>query len=476
MFLGITGFSQIPSDTTLDIHIFNLSKARIALIASNAEPNVMYELQYKQSRTNWFSLGFSYGDWRTKTTVFGVWTNRFIPNTNLMNLRAFRVRSWKSRGDYDIPYWWLFKYFGDVDIDVFSSPMNDGWSIFQDYQKGMNPFEWYPPPEEVEFNLEFQKSGDAKHTNAILTLLCNTREVPDRYIIERANRATGQYQTIGQMPGRLGVWNRYVDTNADSFPEPVYHVHAHYPEPPPPFAELDEVTLKSIRSTILSVTARQTTNGYELTVHHPLIRARYLLLVRDKLDPEWRASGYFVSGTNGDPVYLHADRRGMMTDIQSPITLPPVNFLPNVVQPEFTAGWGEDTDGDGLPDIYEVLVTHTDPDDADTGDTGTSDGFRVFADDGWNNWEKFRYRANPFKKYEPPSAIVLKKPTDAELLQAQVLNTDLPYQLQLEIRTNSSADFQPFSVLVNAQYLNHDRTGHARCDVRISWKVPPPEP
>jgi hypothetical protein len=104
------------------------------------------------------------------------------------------------------------------------------------------------------------------------------------------------------------------------------------------------------------------------------------------------------------------------------------------------------------------------------------DGFRVFAGDGWNNWEKFRYRANPFKKCEPPPAIVLKKPTDAELLQAQVLNTDLPYQLQLEIRTNSSADFQPFSVLLNAQYLNHDRTGHARCDVRVSWKVPPPQP
>ncbi len=476
MFLSITAVAQIPSDTTLDIHIVNLSKTRIALIASNAEPNVMYELQYKQSRTNWFSLGFNYGDWRTKTTGFGVWTNRFIPNTNLMNLKAFRVRSWKSRGDYDIPYWWLLKYFGDVGVDVFSSPMNDGWSIFQDYQKGMNPFKWYPPPEEVEFNLEFQKSSDAKHTNAILTLLCNTREVPDLYIIERVNQDTGQYQIIGQMPGRSGVWNRYVDTNVDSLPKSAYRVHAHYPEPPLPFAELSEVTPKSIRNTILSVTAKQTTNGYDLTVQHPLIRARYLLLVRDKNDRQWRASGYFVSGTNRNPVYLHVDKKGIMTDTQSPITLPPVNFLPDVVQPEFTAGWGEDTDGDGLPDIYEVLVTHTDPNDADTRDTGIPDGFRVTSNDGWNNWEKFRYRANPFEKCEPPPAIILKKPTMSEMMEAQTLKADLPYELQLEIRTNGSAYFQPYSIWLDSEYMNPDRTGHARCDVRVSWKVPPPSP
>lgn len=409
MFLSITAVAQIPSDTTLDIHIVNLSKARIALIASNAVPNVMYELQYKQSRTNWFSLGFSYGDWRTKTTGFGVWTNRFIPNTNLMNLRAFRVRSWKDSANGangSMPDWWQLKYFGNIGVDGFADPMGDGWFTMTKFKNGMNPFKWYPPPG----------------------------------------------------PGAQFPYN-----NPTNYPEPL------------PFAGLGEVTATSVSNTILSVTAKQTTNGYELTVLHPMIHARYLLLVRDKIDPQWRASGYFVSGTNRNPVCLHVDKRGMMTDTQSPITLPPVSFLPDVVQPEFTAGWGEDSDGDGLPDIYEVLVTHTDPNDADTGDTGIPDGFRVFANDGWNNWEKFRYRANRFKKCEPPPAIVLEKPTTPQM-DAQTLKTDLPYELQLEIRTNGSADFQPFSVLVNAQYLNTDRTGHARCDVRVSWKVPPPEP
>ena len=59
--------------------------------------------------------------------------------------------------------------------------------------------------------------------------------------------------------------------------------------------------------------------------------------------------------------------------------MPEVKFLPDVVEPEFTAGWGEDSDGDGLPDIYEVLVTQTDPDNADTGNTGTLDGYKDMA-------------------------------------------------------------------------------------------------
>ena len=287
---------------------------------------------------------------------------------------------------------------------------------------------------------------------------------------------TGSYQVIAQVPGQPNMWEyRYVDTNLNAFPPPVYRIQAHYPEPIQ-FAQLSEATATAISNTILSVTAKQQTNGYELTVMHPIAHARYLLLVRDKNDRQWRASGYFVSGTNRNPVYLHVDKKGMMTDTQSPIALPAVKFLPDAVQPEFTAGWGEDSDGDGLPDIYEVLVTHTKPDDPDTGDTGIPDGYKVFADDGWNNWEKFRYRANPFQKCEPPPAVVLKEPTISEMMEAQTSKTDLPYESQIEIRTNGAAGFQPYSLWLDAHYLTPDRSGHARCDVRVSWKVPPPKP
>ena len=59
-----------------------------------------------------------------------------------------------------------------------------------------------------------------------------------------------------------------------------------------------------------SVTAQQTTNGCALTALNPIPYARYLLLVRDKNDPQWRASGYFVSGTNWHPVYIQVDKKG----------------------------------------------------------------------------------------------------------------------------------------------------------------------
>jgi hypothetical protein len=55
-------------------------------------------------------------------------------------------------------------------------------------------------------------------------------------------------------------------------------------------------------------------------------------------------------------VYLHVDKKGMMSDGQSPISLPGVKFLPDVVVPEFTAGWGEDSDGDGLPDKHHLVT------------------------------------------------------------------------------------------------------------------------
>jgi hypothetical protein len=372
-------------------------------MVSNTQSDVLYEMQYKQNKTNWISLGFFNGSEITNCQPFGSW----VPSTNGFNRKAFRIRSWQESWHNGIPDWWQIKYFGNVGVDAFGNPMSDGWFTLFKFQKGMDPFKWYPPPRPQD------QSG--------------------------------------------------------------YSVHAHYPEPPP-FAELSEVTATAISNTILPVTAKQQTNGYELTVLHPIVHARYLLLVRDKNDQQWRASGYFVSGTNRSPVFLHADKKGMMTDTQSPIALPAVKFLPDVVQPEFTAGWGEDSDGDGLPDIYEVLVTHTKPDAADTGDTGIPDGYRVFADDGWNNWDKFHYRANLFQKYEPPPALVLKEPTIHEMIEARTLKTDLPYESKIEIRTNNAADFQPYSLWLDSHYLVPGVNGHARGDVKVSWGMPPPKP
>jgi hypothetical protein len=409
--LDTVAFAQVPSDATLRIQITSLSKTNISVTISNTQAEVLYELQYKQNRTNWISLGFDNGSEMTNETWFVIWmpTNYTANSPTPITAKSFRVRSFKDSyagGKGGMADWWQIKYFGNIGVDGFADPMGDGWLTMTKWQKGMDPFKWYTPP-----------------------------------------------------------------APQSQFP---YSNPPHYQEPLP-YAQLNEITATSISNRILSVTAKKQTNGYVLTVHHPIIHARYLLLVRDTLDAQWRASGYFVSGTNRNSVQLHVDTKGMMTDPQAPITLQAVQFLPDVVQPQFTAGWGEDTDGDGLPDIYEVLVTRTDPDDADTGDTGIPDGYRVFSDDGWNNWDKFHYRANPFKKCEPPPVVVLEKPTASEIFEAQLSKTDLPYEPELEIRTNSEASFQPYSLSVD-RYLPPDNRSHARGDVRIVWKVPPPSP
>jgi len=519
MLLNFAGFSQIPSDTTLGIEITNRSSACISGVVTNTQADVLYEFQYKQNQTNWISLGFEDGSEITNVMTFNISPSR-IPNADLLDAKTFRVRSWKEGYVNGIPDWWQMKYFGDVGIDAYGNPMGDGYSNLQKFQNGMDPFKWYPPPA-PQVQVTFQEGTDPLHENAILNWRCDGL-IPDTFIIERAHQTRrgmtnditfpvirhapdgrvvtnrpprslnvmyhalalgwgdlvilGSYQVIAQMPGQPNVREyHYLDTNLNFFPPPLYRIQAHYPEPVQ-FAKLREVTTVAIRKTILSVTAKQQTNGYALTVKHPIAHARYLLLVRDKNDRQWRVSGYFVSGTNREPVHLHVDKTGMMTDTQMPIALPPVKFLPDVVQPEFTAGWGEDSDGDGLPDIYEILVTHTDPDNPDTGDSGILDGYKVFADDGWNNWEKFHCRVNPFQKCEPPPTVVLKEPTMSEMMDAQTQRTDLPFVVQLEIRTNSAADFQPYSLWLDSNYLTPDTSGHARCDVRISWKVPLPRP
>jgi len=385
-------------------------------------------------------------------------------------------------------------------IDPNGSLMGDGWSNIQKLQSNWDPFVWHPPPG-PQLSVSFHPDNpSARKGSVILTWqLYFYSPVPDYFLIERANRTmrpmtnrppnfspmygrpgwqrenplvTGLFELAAQVPGKPGVRNyRYVETNVDTLFQPLYRIQAHYS--PPLHAHLAQVNAATIRETMLPVMAQPTTNGYALTVTHPIPYALYLLLVRDKSNPQWRASGYFTSGTNRNPVYLHVDKKGMMSDGQSPIAMPEVKFLPEVVEPEFTAGWGEDSDGDGLPDIYEVLVTHTDPDNADTGNTGILDGYKEMTGDGWNNLEKFRRRVNPLHPAQPPATIELIKPTGNEIMQAITPKTDLSCELQIEVRTNGDASYQPieqvpliFSKIMNFRQANE----HKNFDLRISWQ------
>jgi hypothetical protein len=282
---------------------------------------------------------------------------------------------------------------------------------------------------------------------------------------------TGPFVEVARMPGRPGLKTyHYVDANIDIFLPPLYRLQTHHT--PPMRARLNGVGASPIRNTLISASAFSTASGFDVTVTNPIPYATYLLLVRDRNDPQWRASGYFQSGTNRDPVRLRADKKGMLSEGQRPLAMPKSHFLPEVVDPEFIAGWGEDSDGDGLPDIYEVLVTHTAPDKADTGNTGILDGFKQMTSDGWNNLEKFRCRANPLIPASLPRTLELTKPTATQIFQAFAPKTDLPCEVEFEIKTNSAIGFQP---LENAPGMlskildYHDPARPRDFDLRISW-------
>ena len=75
-----------------------------------------------------------------------------------------------------------------------------------------------------------------------------------------------------------------------------------------------------------------------------------------------------------------------------------------------------DSDGDGLTDAFELLVSHTDPHNPDTDGDGIWDWFGPAyfgtsavdpwadpAGDGWNNFEKYLYGLNPGAFCTPPA-------------------------------------------------------------------------
>lgn len=397
--------------------------------------------------------------------------------------------------------------------DPYANPMGDGWNNIQKMQSNLNPFSWYPPaPPQLQVKFH-PATNDPQRGTALVTWQHLNGPEPVYYLIERADRTlrpiprplpyghqgmgvsnrpsfrphippfrqgqrpkdpfvTGPFRLVARVPARQGLRDyKFIDPDVNTFAQPSYRIMAHYAVPL--HATLNKVDTKSIRQTLIKAQVQRTTNGYHLTIRHPIEYGDYLLLVRDENNPQWRASGYFKAGPNRNPVYLDADQCGMMTTGQSPVAMPKVKFAPVVKDPEFAAGWGEDSDGDGLPDIYEVLVTQTEPDNADSGNTGTLDGYKDLAGDGWSTLEKFRRRLNPWKSAEPPATVVLHNPTAAEVFQAVSPHSDLRFKLQLEIRTNTTAAFQSIEHVPGLfwkmiSFRTPDRP--KPFDLRVSWR------
>lgn len=405
--------------------------------------------------------------------------------------------------------------------DPYQKPAEDGRSLIQKMQSNIDPFTWenpFPPddvtirfitnrtatirwrqwPDPIPEYFIIEKAERIPDTNRMrfpfarpgmpqsrTNLQGQPQPIPPVRQFNRPNQPngiiTGPYKLLARVeagPVRENtVWGTYyhfTDTNADSFFQPLYRIQAHA-TPPTRVAPIKRDSM-AIKETVRSVVCRPATNGYELTIVKPVAHAWYLLMVRDKNDPQWRASGYFTPIVNS-PCHFHVDSFGMMAiGDQKPIAMPEVHHLLPVVNPEFIAGCGEDSDGDGLPDIYEVLVTGTEPDNADTGQAGILDGFKETASDGWSNLEKFRRRVNPLHSNSPPAPVELKQPTLIEVFRAIQVTGDLRYEPDVLIKTNGASGYSapqvPLEMYYRAVNPRDPSRTKADFDVKISWNVP----
>jgi hypothetical protein len=56
--LNFNAFAQIPSDASLRIYLNKLTETNFSGAISNTQPDIEYEIQQKESKTNWISMGF----------------------------------------------------------------------------------------------------------------------------------------------------------------------------------------------------------------------------------------------------------------------------------------------------------------------------------------------------------------------------------------------------------------------------------
>ena len=380
----------------------------------------------------------------------------------------------------------------------------DDWSNLQEFQNNSNPLEFDQPPSPTILGSRPLTNG-----NMLFFWAQPGGTPPEYFVVERAERKivppkmppppqpgqprfrppsfrqatyeTSPFVEVARVPTEADKREySYVDTNSwvINVREPRFRVFSHYQ--PLKHATPTQVNERAIRGTVRRVVSQPTTNGYDLRVERPVPHARYLLLCRPHAGSPWIASGYFAAATNDTPILLYAQTNGMLLGpVQRPIAMPDVQFVPASPNLEFTAGSGEDSDGDGLPDIYEVLVTRTEPDNADTGHTGILDGYKDLDGDGWSNLEEFRRRTDPVTANPPPPPLELKRPQFREVAMAFYRSTtDLRWQPVFEIRKAGERDFSQLIQPVEAIYfpLTNPQTTSPDFDLKISWRVPDDSP
>ncbi len=325
--------------------------------------------------------------------------------------------------------------------DGYKDPDGDGWCNLQEMYNGTDPLQWTTPPGAANIGFHMRPEG-----GVIVFWQYHAATMPQSFtIMRKSSQADNAWQIAGHLTPGSGSFGyfQFIETNRSVSRSTIYGVQAVYPNPAPWITPLHS-DKEGILKTVAQVASKPCKDGYELTVAKTVRFVRYLMLVREGKKGFWKASGFFIGSSNGNPVKLVADVRGMLIT-KSPFVLPKVEHIPILGNPEFIAGSGEDADGDGLPDIYEVLVTRTDPDNSDTGATGVLDGYKDLSGDGWTALEKYRRRANPFAKDYPPPGAEIIEPTLESVMEAldRARQSDFQYEVTVETRNLNTREYRP---------------------------------
>ena len=126
------------------------------------------------------------------------------------------------------------------------------------------------------------------------------------------------------------------------------------------------------------------------------------------LSPVVPGGYYEVMARSNSPDALWIALTGVIADSNQSVTVS-CNPAEKNVKVADLARWtliaavGLDSDGDGLPDNYEELVTHTDPWWPDSGNLGIPDGYKDPDGDNWVNLQELSNGTDPLEWNPPPS-------------------------------------------------------------------------